>query len=414
MRPSTDRAPQPHAATRRAYAANVRRFYVYRFLGELQFWAPIWVLYLQQERGFSLAQVTLLDVPFWIVIILAEVPTGAIADRWGRRLSLLLGAVAYAVAIFVLGAATNYWWILVSYAFWGVAMTLQSGADSAFLYESLAGLGREHEFQKVLGRSQALRVVAGLIGAIAGAPLAAATSLAFPIIASSFIALAAVPVVLSFTEPRHRDAGPHLPYFTVMREAARLTWRTPPLRAMLALRAVLMASGMASFIFFQPFLVEYHVPVAQFGLYGVPSRLLAIAGALLAYRMAARLGERRLYGALTAAFSGLLLAVASIPTIVVLAMFPLLNFLNAALQPLTSDYINRSSPAHLRATLASIGQMASSAMLIAVEPLMGVIADDASLRAAVLFAGAVAALSGGAAYLAWLATGHGGDRPHHT
>src|SRR5437764_1153427 len=51
------------AADRAALESNVRRFYVYRFLVNMQLWLPIWVLYLQEERGLTLAQITGLDVP---------------------------------------------------------------------------------------------------------------------------------------------------------------------------------------------------------------------------------------------------------------------------------------------------------------------------------------------------------------
>ncbi|HZU76596.1 MAG TPA: hypothetical protein VFA70_07515, partial [Dehalococcoidia bacterium] len=61
--------------------ANVRRLYLYCFLVNLQLWLPTWVLYLQRERGLSLGQITALDAPFWLIVVLSQVPTGAFADR---------------------------------------------------------------------------------------------------------------------------------------------------------------------------------------------------------------------------------------------------------------------------------------------------------------------------------------------
>ena len=70
-------------------------------------------------------------------------PTGAVADRWGRRYSLMLGALMFSVAIFVFGIAENYPILLVSYTAWGLAMTFQSGADTALLYDSLKAIDSE-------------------------------------------------------------------------------------------------------------------------------------------------------------------------------------------------------------------------------------------------------------------------------
>ena len=90
-----------------AYEANIRKSYIFRFLMEFQLWWPIWVIYLQKQRGLSLTQITLLDAPFFLLMVLAEVPTGAIADRFGRRWSLMLGSAFFALAIFIFAIADS-------------------------------------------------------------------------------------------------------------------------------------------------------------------------------------------------------------------------------------------------------------------------------------------------------------------
>lgn len=394
--------PQLTPALRRAYQANIRWFYLYKFVANFQFWFPIWVLYLQVERGLSLTQVTALDAPFWLVMVLAEVPTGAIADRWGRRLSLLLGAIGFAAAVFIFGISTTYWWLLLSYLIWGVAMTLSSGADTAFLYDTLVALGRASEFSRVLGRARAAEMAAGLAGALAGAPMAAATNLSFPIIVSAGIALLGATILLRCKEPARHASTPQLPYFQVLGATVRYLRTQRPLQSMIVLNAVLAGAGMAGFIFVQPFLARHQVPVDQFGLYSTPGRLLSVAGSLLAYRLAAWLGERNLLLALLAAFSGALLVLGSVPTMIAFAMFPVLSFATATLSPVTSDFVNRHSPQHLRATLASVSQMASSVVLAVFEPLLGFTGDHWSLQRAFLTGGAVVVVCGVPAYIWWV------------
>ncbi|MCS7294534.1 MAG: hypothetical protein NZ761_03965, partial [Dehalococcoidia bacterium] len=143
-------------AERQSYAGNVWKFYAFRGLVHFQLWLPIWVVYLTDERGFSLTQVTALDAPFWVLMVLLEVPTGAVADRWGRKTSLSLGALLYTATIVGFGLATTYWLVLASYLLWAVAWTLFSGADAAFLYDSLKAMGREAEYQKLYGRAWAV------------------------------------------------------------------------------------------------------------------------------------------------------------------------------------------------------------------------------------------------------------------
>lgn len=102
------------------FRSNVSKSYMYAFLMQFMLWLPIWVLYLRDERGFSLTQITLLDIPFFLLIVFAEVPTGAVADRFGRKVSLMLGSGLFAVALAVFGVASSFVVILISYFVWGM------------------------------------------------------------------------------------------------------------------------------------------------------------------------------------------------------------------------------------------------------------------------------------------------------
>src|SRR5258706_15642757 len=94
--------------TRRGFAGNVWKSFAYGFLMDCSFTAPIWVLYLRDERGFSLAQITLLEVPLFLLVVFAEIPTGAVADRFGRKVSLMLASAILAVSMLAYGLATSY------------------------------------------------------------------------------------------------------------------------------------------------------------------------------------------------------------------------------------------------------------------------------------------------------------------
>jgi len=54
--------------------ANIRKYYLFHLFLNLQLWWPIWIIYLTEERGLTLAQVTLIDVPFWLCVIFLQVP----------------------------------------------------------------------------------------------------------------------------------------------------------------------------------------------------------------------------------------------------------------------------------------------------------------------------------------------------
>jgi MFS family permease len=106
----------------------------------------LWVVFLQQQYGFTLTQVTLLDLPFWIGKFIFEIPTGVVADRYGRRLSLAISAGLSSLTWLVFSLSGSFW-VLAAAQFAGAfGATFSSGADEALLYETIKALGREQEY----------------------------------------------------------------------------------------------------------------------------------------------------------------------------------------------------------------------------------------------------------------------------
>ncbi|OAI43539.1 hypothetical protein AYO38_10665 [bacterium SCGC AG-212-C10] len=370
------------AAERRHLEANIRKFYAFRFLVNMQFWLPIWVTYLIHERGLTIGEVTALDAPFWLVLVDMEVPTGAIADRYGRRASLCLGALAQAVAVLVFGLATNYVVLLLSYLAWGISFTLFSGADAAFLYDTLKALGRERDYSRIFGRSWAAMSAGSITGTLLGAPLAAWTNLWFPIVLSSVFVLAAFAVSLSFREPPQTEEDSAQPgYFAGIKMAALMTWNSPPLRHMIGLSAVIGASCSTVFILTQPFLSRHGVEVGFFGWFLFVGQTVGMAAAVSSHRVTARIGLRTTLVILPLLVMVATAGLGSIDHLGAFAFFPLNSLAYAMITPAISAYINLRVPSAQRATILSFQNLVMSLLLAGTEPLVGAVADHAGMPA---------------------------------
>jgi len=377
----------------RAYQANIWKFYLHTFLLNFQLWYPIWIIYLQEERGLSLGQVTLVEVPHLLSIVLLQIPAAAIADRWGRRTSLALGALLSATGVTLFGLADTYQLILFSYLVWGVAFALMSGADSAFLYDSLKALGREDDYQRIYGGAWAVLSAASLAGTLIGAPVAAATSLSFPIVLSGAIAAFAVLAALTFTEPRPSHDEGRLPYREVMRESIRLAIHQPTVRYAILFFGILTIGGIAPIFFFQPFLVRHHIDLSQVGFWQTPTRVMGVVGALAAYRVVSRLGERGTFILLPVAMVGSYALLAGWDSVYAQVTFPVMNLAAVMGRPVVTDYLNRRVPTSQRATVLSLTNLTYCLILIPLAPIVGLIADKLGLAAA-FWAGAVITLAG--------------------
>ncbi len=372
-----------------AYESNVRKSYIYRFLMNFQLWWPIWVIYLLKERGLSLTQITLLDTPYFVLMVLAEVPTGAVADRLGRKTALIFSSLLFAVAVFVFGIADNYFVILISYSAWGLATTFQSGADTALLYDSLKQIGREDNFQRINGRLWAITSAAALLAILLGAPLASATSLTVPILVSAGICLLGVPVAATMHEPRQpREEGADS-YVQMVRTGIREAWAHPSLRYIILFSGVVWTCTFGPMIFLQPFLQEHDVGIGGLGFWQAPVRAAGIVAALLVARFVGRVGERGAFFAMPLALAGCYFALAGIDHLWAYLAFLPVGMVAGIQNPVLATYVNRRIPSERRATMLSVQAVVASLLTAVMEPLGGFVADQLGLQALFLMFAAI-------------------------
>lgn len=381
--------------------ANIWKYYLFHFFLNFQLWWPIWVIYLTEKRGLTLSQVTLIDVPFWGSMIFLQVPAAAIADRYGRKPTLIAAAAAFAVAITIFGLAASFWLILFSYLIWGIAFSLLFGTESAFIYDTLKSLGREDEYPRIYGRGWAVATTAAMGGTLLGAPVAAATDLSFPIVLSGAVSAAAVLVALTFREPRLEDR--HTPtYGQILRDSAKLVRRRPAVRYGILFFGLVTVGSIAPVFFFQIFLVNHDIGLGQVGLWQSPTRLAGILGALAAARIISRLGERRTFYLMPAALAGSYALLALWDSVYAQVVFPVMNFVIVLSQPTVTTYLNERVPSEQRATVISLTNLVRSLILIPSAPLLGLLADKVSLSAAFWAGGIIIAVLALPLLLLWM------------
>src|SRR6187401_2590077 len=114
-------------------------------------------------------------------MVLFEIPTGIVADSWGRRASFLCGTVTLAVTtgLYVLlwqQHAAFVWWAIVS-ALLGLGFTFFSGATEAWLVDALTATGFKGQLEMVFSRGQVVAGSTMLIGSVTGGYLAQLTNL---------------------------------------------------------------------------------------------------------------------------------------------------------------------------------------------------------------------------------------------
>lgn len=134
---------------------------------------PIYPLYalLFADAGLSVAQISSLFVVWSLVGIVAEVPTGALADRFSRRLALAAAGVFQAAGYGLWIAFPGYAAFAAGFVLWGLGGALGSGALEALLYDAMAVAGAENHYPRIYGRVSAARLLSQVPAALAATVL---------------------------------------------------------------------------------------------------------------------------------------------------------------------------------------------------------------------------------------------------
>lgn len=151
---------------KREIGNNVKHYYLYMLSTGFIFSLPIWVMFYRRILDFP--EMAFLTVLQSIVTTVLEIPTGALADLFGRRKTVLMGLLVTAVGIFGIAFSNTFIQFLIWQVATGIGAALISGADSALLYDSLKETGRENEYGKVAVKSGFLYRMGLVVGSFSG------------------------------------------------------------------------------------------------------------------------------------------------------------------------------------------------------------------------------------------------------
>ncbi|MBW0137084.1 MFS transporter [Pseudonocardia abyssalis] len=245
---------------------------------------PLYAL-LFSDTGLSDAEISLLFATWSVVGIVAEVPTGALADRFSRRTSLVASGVLQAAGFALWTAAPGFGAFAAGFVLWGLGGVLASGAQEALLYDGLAAAGAEQHYAGVNGRISA----AELAGQVPAAGLA---TLLFPpggyalvgwVSVATCLAAALVASTIPEAPRTGGTDGDEPGYLATLRGGLRIAASRPGVPGVVA--AAALATSIDGVEEYFPLIVAaWGVPVALVPVADLPIVLGGIVGAALAGR----------------------------------------------------------------------------------------------------------------------------------
>ena len=185
-------------------SANARLFIWFRVLFNARFYYPIFTI-LFLDLGLTLGEFAALNVVWAVTIVLLEVPSGALADRYGRRPLVIAASVLMVLEMLVLCAMQPgqpevvFWLFVVNRILSGAAEACASGADEALAYDSLPPAERTTLWPNVMAQLMRFSAVAVVFTSISGAWLYTKW-VKWPVVLCLISALACLAVAWRMTE----------------------------------------------------------------------------------------------------------------------------------------------------------------------------------------------------------------------
>jgi MFS family permease len=359
------------------YERNILLNYVYGFTISLDLTQGIWMLYLA-FRGLSLFQLGMLEGIFHVTSFLMEMPTGIIADLFGRKWSRFLGICMKFIYIVVILCANSFWLYAIGFIICALSYNLESGAGEALVYDSLVKLKKEDEFMKVSGKIEFAYQIASIAALCIGGWIGRSDYKTVYII-SGIITIFALMQVVLFKEPQVRNDQNEKKIS--IKEAIKNQYRhsiqvmntTPRLTYLIIFISLMGTFYTLSFYYLQNNWKQIGYNEFYIGVFLAFSSVFGAVGGIFTHKIEKKMKE-----------SGIL---KYLPIVMVVCLwglsfsehnylfFIVMGMVDSIICVALSDYINKMIPSDKRATLISFQSMIFSFCMICLFPIFGKMAD---------------------------------------
>ncbi|WP_421920196.1 MFS transporter [Marinifilum sp.] len=377
----------------RTYAGNIPKLYAIKIGKWFMLTMPIIVLF-YQENGLSMQDVLTLKGIYSVAVVILEIPSGYLADVWGRKKSLILGSILGCLGFVVYSFSYGFTGFLAAELILGIGSSFISGSDSAMLYDSLQKMKREKEYLKQESRVMSVGNFAEAIAGIAGGSLAL-ISLRTPFIFQSFIAFIAIPAAFLLLDPNQESKQSKAGFKHILSIVKFSLWDSAKLRWNIILSSVIGCATLSLAWFIQPYLKDLNMEVSTIGVIWTMLNLTVGFVALLAYKVEGCLGKIGTSVFIVIGISGGFILSGWFHSLIGVGVLFFFYFVRGIATPVLKDYINRITESDMRATVLSVRNFIIRICFAAIGPFLGWYTDHYSISSALMLAGTIFLVLGG-------------------
>lgn len=352
---------------------------------------PIIILF-YEENDLGLKEIFLLKSVYSIVLVSLDIPTGYLADAWGRRNCLISGCIIACGGFIFYSFSFTFWTFFFAEILLGVGQSLVSGADSALLYDTMLHYKKEDEYLKYEGK---VTMVGNFSEAFAGifGGLLATSSLRLPFYCQIGVAFIGIPAALALKEYNVKTQITN-PVKNILHIIRYSLITNKSLCYDIMFSGIIGAATLTMAWFVQPILMQINMPTGLFGVVWTVLNLTVGIAALYSDALNVRLGENRSYSLILIFIVCGYLAVSVCLNYFSLFLLFLFYIVRGFATPILKGYINRQTFSEMRATVLSIRNFIIRLIFAVMAPFIGWLNDAFSLAFALQITAAIIFIPG--------------------
>lgn len=340
------------------------------------------------DAGLSNLQAFTANAFFLVGQVVFEIPTGVIADMWGRRTSYLLGVVTLFVStwlyLFLWQSGGSFaLWALAS-AMIGFGFTFFSGATEAWVVDALAHHNFKGNLESVFAKAQVAGGGAMLVGSVTGGVVAQTTNLGVPyllriimLVVTFFVAYFLMHDI-GFIPKRTRH--PLRDMKKIVHASIENSFKNRTVRWLMLASPFSLGAGIFAFYALQPYLLELYGNPEAYGVAGLAAAIVAgaqIAGGLSVSAIRKAFKKRTSVMIFTTLVSIVIMIIVGFVSNfwIVLALIVIWALMFAAAKPVRQACINSAISSDQRATVLSFDALVGSMGGVVSQPSLGRVSD---------------------------------------
>ncbi|WP_462411739.1 MFS transporter [Neobacillus sp. Marseille-QA0830] len=375
------------------YYLNVNRIFFIAFFHNL---IPAYVIerLFWEQRGMSVISVVLCEMIYAVTVMVCEIPSGILADRFGRKVLLVLGAVLSMLEFVILLLAYHFWTFALVVFLAGISSACSSGALNALLYDSLLVEKKEKDFEKIIGRINSVELIGAIVAALSGSVLANFFGFGMNYVLSVGSMLLALVLTFVLNEPprkkektENESESDNLKVIFIQtirffNTNTRLVW---------VITNALAISACITYLdeFWQLYLEEKGFQVLFFGVFSTIIFLARIPGNLMAANFLTHFkAETIIITVLGLTAAGFFLS-AIFSGISGILMIILIFLASGVIEPVVSGFLHHRAGSEIRATMESFQSLIERGITFLIGIGFGLISTSTSVNSGFIFLGTV-------------------------